>query len=54
MTINLPRHPGYRLEEPDDHVVELWHGDHMVAVFSRAVTLGAIEEAVAEHMLEER
>ena len=51
-TINLPRHPDYRLEEPDDHVVEVWHDDHVVARFSRAATLRAIEDCIEEHEVE--
>lgn len=46
---------GFHLEEPDDHVVELWCGKQKLATFSQtAITIEAIQHQVEEAVYENR
>lgn len=45
------RSKGFRLEEPDSHVLFLYHHDNRVAIFSQVgVTVPAIRETCQKHL----
>jgi len=43
---------GYRLVEPDDHIVELWFRDRLVKVYPVTITILKLREDATEHYLE--
>ena len=39
---------GYRVEEPDDHTVELWHRERLVARFTPSVSQAGLNQVAAD------
>lgn len=44
---------GYKVVEPDDHVLELWHRGRLVQVYSRAVDDWRVRGDVIEDFIEQ-
>ena len=42
---------GYRVVEPDDHILELWHGGELVKVFAQTVEGDRVRQEANDHYL---
>jgi hypothetical protein len=42
---------GYRVEEPDDHTVELWHKGRLVARFDPGVSQASLNQVAIDHYI---
>ena len=45
---------GYRVVEPDDHTVELWHKERLVARFIPIVSQATLNQAAIDHYIVHR
>jgi hypothetical protein len=45
---------GYRVEEPDDHTVEIWHKERLVARFAPSVTQAGLNSAAIDDYIARR